>query len=52
MDKGAWQTAVQGVAKSQTQLKRLSAHACNIYYNYNFIKEWFIPNSKENTIFT
>ena len=26
MDRGAWWAAVQGVAKSQTQLKRLSMH--------------------------
>ena len=26
MDRGAWQTAVHGVAKSQTQLKQLSTH--------------------------
>ena len=31
MDRGAWLATVQGVAKSGTQLKRLSmhAHACN-----------------------
>ena len=28
MDGGAWWTAVHGVAQSQTQLKRLSMHAC------------------------
>ena len=27
MDRGTWQAAVHGVAKSQTQLKRLSTHA-------------------------
>ena len=26
MDRGAWRATVQGVAKSQTQLKRLSMH--------------------------
>ena len=26
MDRGAWQAAVHGVAKSQTQLKQLSTH--------------------------
>ena len=26
MDKGAWQATVHGVAKSRTQLKRLSTH--------------------------
>ena len=26
MDRGAWRAAVQGVAKSQTRLKRLSMH--------------------------
>ena len=28
MDRGAWQTTVHGVAKSQTSLKRLSMHIC------------------------
>ena len=28
MDRGAWQTIVPSVAKSQTWLKRLSRHAC------------------------
>ena len=28
MDRGAWQAIVHGVAKSQTQLKRLSTHTC------------------------
>ena len=28
MDRGAWQATVQGVAKSQTGLKRLSLHTC------------------------
>ena len=28
MDRGAWQAIVHGVAKSQTQLKQLSTHAC------------------------
>ena len=27
MDRGGWQATVHGVAKSQTQLKRLSTHA-------------------------
>ena len=27
MDRGAWRATAQGVAKSQTQLKRLSTHA-------------------------
>ena len=27
MDRGAWRATVQSVAKSQTQLKRLSTHA-------------------------
>ena len=30
LDRRAWQASVYGVAKSQTQLKRLSMHACNI----------------------
>ena len=28
MDRGVWWAAVHGVAESQTQLKRLSTHAC------------------------
>ena len=28
MDRGAWQTAVHGITKSQTWLKRLSTHTC------------------------
>ena len=28
MDRGAWWATIHGVAKSQTQLKRLSMHAC------------------------
>ena len=28
VDRGAWWVAVQGVAQSWTQLKRLSMHAC------------------------
>ena len=30
MDKGAWQSTVHSVAKSQTQLKRLSTHRCSV----------------------
>ena len=30
MDRGAWQVTVHGVAKSQTQLKRLSAYLCTV----------------------
>ena len=30
MDRGAWQTTVHGVAKSQTQLKRLSTHMVSL----------------------
>ena len=30
MDRGAWWAAVHGVAKSWTELKRLSTHACRI----------------------
>ena len=28
MDRGAWRATVQGVTKSQTQLKRLSMYTC------------------------
>ena len=30
MDRGAWQATVYGVAKSRTQVKHLSMHACKI----------------------
>ena len=33
MDRGAWRVIVRGVAKSQTQLKRLSTHMYIIQYN-------------------
>ena len=35
MDKGAWWAAVHSVAKSQTQLKRLSTHS--IYSDYKIL---------------
>ena len=31
LDRGAWQAAFHRTAKSQTQLKRLSMHACIVY---------------------
>ena len=34
MDRGAWQAAVHRVAKSQTQLKRLSIHAHKYVHIY------------------
>ena len=37
MDRGAWQAMVHGVAKSQTQLKRLSMHA--LYNIKEYLKE-------------
>ena len=30
-DRRAWQATVHRVAQSETQLKRLSTHACNVY---------------------
>ena len=30
MDRGAWRATVRRVAKSWTQLKRLSMHACSV----------------------
>ena len=33
MDRGAWKATVHGVAKSQTQLKRLSTHA-HVLHDY------------------
>ena len=42
MDRGAWQTAVLGVTKSQTRLKQLSRHK-----NYKKINIFsFIQNKK------
>ena len=35
MDRGAWQASVHGMAKSQTQLKRLIMDIRNIEYLYN-----------------
>ena len=32
MDRETWRVAVHGVAKSQTQLKRISRHACSYHY--------------------
>ena len=29
MDRGAWQTTVHGISKTQTRLKQLSTHPCN-----------------------
>ena len=31
VDRGAWQAVIHSVAKSQTQLKRLSTHACQYF---------------------
>ena len=40
MDRGAWRATVDGVAKSQTQLKQLSMHLGNGYcYQHHFTKE-------------
>ena len=38
-DRGAWQAAVQGVTKSQTQLKWLSMHAC---ITLAWWKSWYL----------
>ena len=35
MDRGAWQATVHRVAKSQTQLKRLSVHACTSQFCFS-----------------
>ena len=32
MDKGAWWATVHGVTESQTQLKQLSTHPCNLWH--------------------
>ena len=40
MDRGAWRTAVRGVTKSQTRLKRLSTHAsCTTQIGFPFQSE-------------
>ena len=33
MDRGAWQATVHGIAKSWTQLKRLSMHAIHFQFH-------------------
>ena len=38
MDRGAWQATVQGVTKSQIQLKRLSTHAHTMF---TLIFHWY-----------
>ena len=30
MDRGSWRAGVHGVTKSQTQVKRLNAHTCEV----------------------
>ena len=35
MKRGAWWATVHGVAKSRTQLKRLSTHTCTVFPNYS-----------------
>ena len=35
MDRGAWRATVRGVAKSRTQLKRLSTHTCTVFPNHS-----------------
>ena len=37
MDRGAWQATVYGVAKSQTQLKRLHFHFSLSYILFHYI---------------
>ena len=41
MDRGAWQAAVHGVTKSQTRLKRLSAHAWGSRAEVVTVRIWF-----------
>ena len=40
MDRGAWWATVHGVAKSRTQLKRLSTHACTTLIQKVSEKRW------------
>jgi len=35
MDRGAWRATVHGLAKSRTQLKRLSTHTCTVFPNHS-----------------
>ena len=35
MNRGAWRATVHGVAKSRTQLKQLSMHACMVRNRYH-----------------
>ena len=46
MDRGAWQATVHGVAKSCTQLKRLSPHVCTYVICYRAQFEFPESNSK------
>ena len=40
MDREAWWAAVHGVAKSQTQLKRLSMHAHILLFTQEDLEKW------------
>ena len=40
MDRAAWQAMVHRVAQSQTQLKRLSTHACKVRENLRIILQY------------
>ena len=47
VDRGAWWAAVHGVAQSQTQLKRLSMHACIGERNGNPLQCSCLENSRD-----
>ena len=57
MDRGAWRATVHGVAKSRTQLKRLSAHASEVCRSFLLQVSWkearqpacWVMKSNENT---
>ena len=43
MDRGAWRATVHGVAKSQTRLKRLSAHTCECHVKMAQVEKLSLP---------
>ena len=48
MDRGAWHATVQGVAKSQTQLKQLNIHTCT--HTHTHTQNSFVSLKSQNFI--
>ena len=40
MDRGAWWAIVHSIAKSRTQLKRLSIHYLKVYLYFSVLLSW------------